>query len=81
MRQVNDLYVYLGARLKEERENQGERQAHIAQALGKTDSWVSLVERGEQRLYICDLLHWCFVLGIDPGDIMEQVLEDDPLMM
>lgn len=55
-------------------------QKDIGTALGKTYDWVSLVEQGNQRLFVNDLVAWCAYLGIDPGEVMKQAANDDPSM-
>lgn len=77
---VNDFYIYMGARLRCAREEQGKKQKDISAALEKTDGWVSLVEQGNQRLFVNDLVAWCAYLGIDPGEVLKQAANDDPSM-
>lgn len=77
---MDDLSLYLGARLVEERKRRGKLQPDVAAALRKSVSWVSEVERGEQQLYVRDLVTWCAYLGIDPGVLLGQVRDDDPAL-
>lgn len=54
--------------LKAARESAGLTQADLAANLGATQTFVSKCERGERRLDVIELRHWCSALGISfPG--------------
>ncbi len=50
--------------LKERRNRAKITQVGLAEALVTTQSSVSKVERGERRLDVVELKHWCDALGI-----------------
>lgn len=76
----SDLDFYLGVRLAEARRRAKKQQSDVAFALQKSVSWVSVIEVGKQRLYVRDLVTWCAYLDIDPGELLRQVLDDDPTL-
>ncbi|STR45193.1 helix-turn-helix domain-containing protein [Iodobacter fluviatilis] len=50
--------------LRRAREQSGLTQIEFAARLNVTQSFVSKCERGERRLDIVELRHWCTALGI-----------------
>ena len=50
--------------LRRAREQSGLTQIEVAARLNVTQSFVSKCERGERRLDIVELRHWCSALGI-----------------
>lgn len=57
-----------GALMRSRRENAGLSQHEIAEFFGRSDSWVSQVERGDLKhgLYMRDYLAICNVLDLNP---------------
>jgi transcriptional regulator with XRE-family HTH domain len=49
--------------LRETREEAGITQIELAERLGQTQSYISKVERGDRRLDVVQLLHFCRALG------------------
>ena len=50
--------------LRRIREERGLIQSELANRLGATQSFVSKCERGERRLDVVELIHWCEALGM-----------------
>lgn len=50
--------------LKEAREKAGMTQEDLAARLGETQSFVSKCERGERRLDILEVRHFCMCIGV-----------------
>ena len=50
--------------LRRVREERGLIQSELANRLGATQSFVSKCERGERRLDVVELIHWCEALGM-----------------
>jgi transcriptional regulator with XRE-family HTH domain len=63
-------YITLRTLLVETRAERGLRQEELAGRLGKSQSFVSKVERGERYLDTIDFVLWCRALGIDPVRVM-----------
>jgi transcriptional regulator with XRE-family HTH domain len=61
----SDEYLRLIRLLREARRRAGLSQEEVADRLGQTQSFVSKCERGERRLDVIELLHFCRVLGTD----------------
>jgi transcriptional regulator with XRE-family HTH domain len=68
-------YRVLVRLLKETRIAASFTQVDLAQALGQTQSYVSKVERGELRLDVIQLRHFCEKLNISLPDFVAK-LED-----
>lgn len=66
-------YQYLLDVLQEERNKQGLLQKDLGNKMGKPQSFVSKVERGERRIDPAELVDFCFALGINPSDIIQQI--------
>jgi transcriptional regulator with XRE-family HTH domain len=65
----------LAKQIRTVRYEAGLSQRAFAARLGKTQSWVSRVESGEQRVLVSDLAQICIALGIDIRDLVERALE------
>lgn len=57
-------YAVLRRLLREQREAAGITQVELAERLGETQSYVSKVERGERRLDLVQLGHFCKAIEI-----------------
>ena len=55
-------------RLVEARDAAGLRQEDVAQRIGKTRSYVAMVETREREASLTDLLRWVHALGLRFGD-------------
>jgi len=61
-----DAYAVVVEYLVDLRKAQGVSQVELARRLGKTQQFVSLVERKDRRLDIVEFLVWVRALGADP---------------
>ncbi|KVR74299.1 DNA-binding protein [Burkholderia vietnamiensis] len=59
--------------LKEVRREAGLTQVQLAEALGKGQSYVSKVERGEQYLDAIELLEWFEACGANSSEIIKKI--------
>jgi transcriptional regulator with XRE-family HTH domain len=59
--------------LRAAREVAGVTQAELGQRLGRTQSFVSKCERGERRLDIVELGHFCDALDVDLRQLVEKL--------
>ncbi len=59
--------------LKHDRLKAGLRQLDIAEALGRTQSFVAKVESGERQLDFIETLDYCSALGIAAEDLIQVV--------
>jgi transcriptional regulator with XRE-family HTH domain len=68
-------YGRMLSRLVKTRKSAGLHQAELAEKLGRPQSFVSKVENGERRIDVVELIAICIALGVDPGDVMADVLD------
>ncbi len=61
--------------LIEARRSTGVTQVEVATRLGKPQSYVSKVERGERRLDVVEFTDWAGALGADPLDLYASYLK------
>ncbi|MFN9438264.1 MAG: helix-turn-helix domain-containing protein [Brevundimonas sp.] len=54
-------------------------QVELAERLGKPQSFVSKVERGERRLDVIEFCQVAEALGRDPAEMLGAVVSDRPL--
>jgi transcriptional regulator with XRE-family HTH domain len=69
----SDAYAILVAGLVEARHLAGVTQVQLADRLGKPQSFISKIERGERRV---DALEFCAIaqaLGIKPSELMSTI--------
>jgi transcriptional regulator with XRE-family HTH domain len=57
------------------RKRAGVTQAEVATRIGQTQSFVSKCERGERRIDIVELRHFCRALGISLVDFVKRLNE------
>lgn len=77
-RPTEDLYVYLGARLKELREKKGVGVMTMAAKMGIDRMSVHNSESGRRRTAVHQLVEYCDVLGEDPAAVLAAVLAEAP---
>ena len=65
-------YEILLERLIAARHEAGITQGQVAQALGKTQSHVSMCENREREISMIDLWKWCRVLGLRLSDFIRE---------
>lgn len=69
-------HLRLIARLAEARRSRGLTQMELAAALGRPQSFVAKVERGERRLEVIEFLHLAKVLGVDPATFQSSLADE-----
>ena len=69
-------YAVLTALLRQAREQSGMHQTEAAAALGRSQSFLSDVERGARRLDIIELWDLCEILGLDFPSLATRVDEE-----
>lgn len=70
----SDEYQRLIASLAEARRAAGITQAQLAEQIGRPQSFVSKVERGERRLDVIEFYQVCRLLGADGSELIDQAL-------
>jgi DNA-binding XRE family transcriptional regulator len=66
-------YEVLMQRLIAARKAAGITQEAMAQALGKTQSHVSMCENREREISVIDLWKWCLTVGVDWSDFIREL--------
>ncbi|WP_295218002.1 helix-turn-helix domain-containing protein [uncultured Brevundimonas sp.] len=66
----SDRYNRLLAAMAEARREAGVTQAQLAAILGKPQSYVSKIERGERRIDVVEFLELLEALGVHPTTIL-----------
>ena len=66
-------YQALLQALRERREAAGLTQTQCSDALGRSQSFMSDVERGNRRLDVIQLFDLCELLGVDAKELIDQV--------
>ncbi|CAK7040145.1 MAG: hypothetical protein KER_01652 [Kerstersia gyiorum] len=59
--------------LRQTRKNANLTQAELAQKLGRGQSYVSKVERGEQYIDLVEFLDWCRACDAKPSETIEKL--------
>lgn len=62
--------------LREARRQSGLTQEELAKRLGQTQSFVSKCERGERRIDVIELRHFCAAIGISLPNFLDQVTKE-----
>ncbi len=63
----------IGRCLRDEREARDLHQSDVASALGRPQSFVSKLERGERKLQFAEIFSYARALGMDIGDLVSDV--------
>jgi transcriptional regulator with XRE-family HTH domain len=66
-------YGRMLARLVEARRSAGLNQVELAEKLGRPQSFVSKIEKGDRRIDVLELIAICHHLRIDPADVITAV--------
>ena len=69
---THDYEVFLQT-LRQTRIGAGITQVELAARIGETQSWVSMVERGQRRLDLMEVRVICQALGLTLLEFVEQV--------
>jgi transcriptional regulator with XRE-family HTH domain len=60
--------------LVDARKAAGLRQEDVAERLGKTQAYVSKYEQGERRLDVEEMIEVCEALGLNPEQVVRQIV-------
>ena len=55
----------------------GLTQEDVAKQIGRTQSFVSKIERGERRLDVLEFCQWAQIVNGDPTEIIAGVMQND----
>lgn len=66
-------YESVRLELQQMRQAAGLTQVELAKLLGKGQSYVSKVERGEQYVDLVEFLEWCEACKMDPGKAINKI--------
>lgn len=61
------------ALLRAERERLGLLQAELSKSLGKPQSYISKIERGERRMDVIELRRICHAMGVDLRQFIDRL--------
>lgn len=64
----------LGEALKKERRKAGLTQVHVAQLLGRPQSFVAKVESGDRRLETLEFVAYCRLIRTDPLSLLKDFI-------
>jgi transcriptional regulator with XRE-family HTH domain len=70
---LSDRYELLQRTLIKAREDAGLSQQEVARALGKHQTFVSKVERGERKLDVIEFIQMAKVLNFDPHILIKRL--------
>ncbi|KVE65158.1 MULTISPECIES: helix-turn-helix domain-containing protein [Burkholderia] len=59
--------------LKHVRKEAGLTQVELAERLGKGQSYVSKMERGEQYVDVVEFVEWCEACGMPPSKVINKI--------
>ena len=71
-----DAYACVVDRLIQLRKKQGVSQVELARRLGKTQQFVSYVEKGERRVDVVEFYAFTKALGGDPVALFTEAIRD-----
>ena len=66
-------YLTIVARLTARRRELGMTQAHLAEAYGEDQSFISRVERKQRRLDVWEFVRLCRVLELHPSQVLDDL--------
>jgi transcriptional regulator with XRE-family HTH domain len=61
--------------LIERRQRRGLSQTEVARRLGRSQTFVSAVERGQRRVTVIEFLEMCEAIGFDPHTVIRRLLK------
>lgn len=73
MRLESDRREELRKELRVARLAAGLRQVDVARLLGKPQSYVAKIERGDRRVDLIETLDICKVIGLDPSRLVKRL--------
>lgn len=72
---AKQLYQVLGAQLRQKRNNAGFTQDDVAVAIGVDRRHYGRIEGGQRRISIVRLIEICEHLGVDPGELITNLIK------
>lgn len=69
----SDRYSQFLAIIVQARKDKGLTQTDLANRLGKPQSYISKIERGERRVDVVELIDLSLAIGIDPRKIIDTI--------
>lgn len=73
-----DAYASVVSHLVRLRKEKGVSQVELARRLGKTQQFISYVERGERRVDLVEFYAFAIALGGDPLALFADVIQEIP---
>ena len=74
----SNIYKILGNNIKRIRSLEGISQENLAERIGKSSHYISVLERGESGLSVSTLIDICKVLHTDTNSIFNGIIDDSP---
>lgn len=71
-------HPHLVAVLAEAREKSGLTQAELAKVVGKDQTFISIIERGQRRVDVLEFVALARAMGADPKRLFAEVLKRVP---
>lgn len=71
-------HPHLVAVLTEARQKSGLTQAQLAEKIGKDQTYISIIERGQRRVDVLEFVTLARAMGADPAKLFGQVLKRLP---
>jgi len=75
---LTESYASVLKQLRILREARGVSQVELARRLGRTQPFVSYIERGERRIDVVEFCAICRAMDLDPTEIFAQVVAELP---
>jgi transcriptional regulator with XRE-family HTH domain len=66
-------HTALVALIRAKRRAAGLRQADVAKRLGEKQQWVALIEAGQRRIGVIELIAFAKAIGFDPGKAINKI--------
>jgi transcriptional regulator with XRE-family HTH domain len=66
-------HAALVALIRAKRRAAGLRQDDVAKKLGETQQWVALIEAGQRRIGVIELIALANAIGFDPGKAVNKI--------
>jgi len=71
-------HPHLVAVLTEARQRSGLTQVHLADRIGKDQTYISIIERGQRRVDVLEFVALARAMGADPAELFADVLSRLP---
>jgi transcriptional regulator with XRE-family HTH domain len=70
---ATNQHAALVALIRAKRRAAGLRQSDVAKKLGETQQWVALIEAGQRRIGVIELIALANAIGFDPGKAVNKI--------